>query len=408
VLTAHPTEYGDYVLFGLSPSLLDEYATSSYGLIFEDGKLCPPTLIFSKQQLNEYGDHALFNPLGSQGPEGPPSCPFDEYGTASNNLLFEDGRFSLALNLILADAGIGMETTCSLQNDFTISDAGSGTDIVYYLECDLTAADAGYGSESVSVLTSAVLFYDSGSGTELVSSLQCNLTASDNGSGTDQAALTNQMSIVTDQGTGSDSVVSISFTVTDFGVGAESWGLQCNFTVTDNGSGTDAITALSASFTIQDAGSGIEIFSLTASFTVSDSGVGTDLWAYTVWLYDQGLSIDIAYLTEGIVSLDGVSLPHVQSIGVDEPSILQDLPVMDALPYRRQIGKKGRSLKIQGWTDSLATLEALREYPDGQKHLLLLPTGDSMYVLISGVQTPEDVANYTRYDYTITAVEAID
>jgi hypothetical protein len=65
-------------------------------------------------------------------------------------------------------------------------------------------------------------------------------------------------------------------------------------------------------------------------------------------------------------------------------------------------------LKIQGWTDSLATLETLREYADGQKHFLLLPTGDSMYVLISDVQTPEDVANYTRYDYTITAVEAID
>jgi hypothetical protein len=81
---------------------------------------------------------------------------------------------------------------------------------------------------------------------------------------------------------------------------------------------------------------------------------------------------------------------------------------MDALPYRRQIGKKGRSLKITGWTDSLATLEALREYADGQKHLLLLPTGDSMYVLISDVQTPETAQNYERYDYTITAVEAID
>jgi hypothetical protein len=407
VLTAHTTEYGDYVLFGLSPSLLDEYATTSYGLIFEDGKLCPPTLIFSKQQLNEYGDHALFNPLGSQGPEGPPSCPFDEYGTASNNLLFEDGRFSLALNLILADAGIGMDAA-SPQAQLTIADAGSGTDIVYYLECDLTAADAGQGSESVNVLTSAVLFYDSGSGTDLISSLQCNFTASDSGSGAEQVALTAQLSTVTDQGTGLDSVVSISFTVTDSGVGAESSGLQCDLTVADNGSGVDSITALSASFTVQDAGSGLEAFSLTASFTVSDSGVGTDLWAYTVWVYDQGLAVDIAYLTQGQISLDGVSLPHVLNISVDEPSILQDLNVMDALPYRRQIGKKGRSLKIQGWTDSLATLEALREYTDGQKHLLLLPTGDSMYVLISDVQTPEDVANYTRYDYMITAVEAID
>jgi hypothetical protein len=203
-------------------------------------------------------------------------------------------------------------------------------------------------------------------------------------------------------------VISISFTIQDAGSGVETPSLQVSFTVSDAGSGSDSITSLFASFTVQDAGSGVETFNLTASFTVSDSGVGTDLWAYTVWLYDQGVGVDFAYLTQGQISLDGAALPHVQSVGVDEPSILQDLPVMDALPYRRQIGKKGRSLKIQGWTDSLATLEALREYADGQKHLLLLPTGDSMYVLVSDVQTPEDVANYTRYDYTITAVEAID
>jgi hypothetical protein len=201
VLTAHPTEYGDYVLFGLSPSLLDEYATTSYGLIFEDGKLCPPTLTFSKQQLNEYGDHALFNPLGSMGPEGPPSSPFDEYGTASNNLLFEDGRFSLALNLILADAGIGMDILSSLQEQFAVSDAGSGTDVIYYLECDLTAADAGQGSEFVNVQGGALFFYDSGSGTDLVYYLECDLTAADSGSGADTSSLQNAFT-ASDAGSG--------------------------------------------------------------------------------------------------------------------------------------------------------------------------------------------------------------
>jgi hypothetical protein len=152
----------------------------------------------------------------------------------------------------------------------------------------------------------------------------------------------------------------------------------------------------------------VEIWTGGFNIPVTDSGVGTEYFSKSFAVLEYGMGIDVTWLTQGQISLDGVSLPHILTVSVDEPSILQDLPVMDALPYRRQIGKKGRSLKIQGWTDSLATLEALREYADGQKHLLLLPTGDSMYVLISDVQTPEDAANYDRYNYTITAVEAID
>ena len=81
---------------------------------------------------------------------------------------------------------------------------------------------------------------------------------------------------------------------------------------------------------------------------------------------------------------------------------------MDALPYRKQLGKRGRSLRIQGWTDSFSTLEILRGYADGVKHLLILPTGDSMYVLLSDVRTPENVENYDRYDYEVDAVEVVD
>jgi hypothetical protein len=125
-------------------------------------------------------------------------------------------------------------------------------------------------------------------------------------------------------------------------------------------------------------------------------------------LRDTALGIDITYLSQGKISIDGVALPHVLSIAVAELSIVQDLPVMDALPYRKQLGKRGRSLKIQGWTDSLSTLETLRGYTDGVKHLLILPTGDSMYVLISDVRSPENVENYDRYDYEMDAVEVVD
>ena len=70
--------------------------------------------------------------------------------------------------------------------------------------------------------------------------------------------------------------------------------------------------------------------------------------------------------------------------------------------------KEGRSLRIQGWTDSLSTLETLRGYDDGEKHLLLLPTGDSMNVHVTDVRTPDNVENYGRYDYEMDAVEVVD
>jgi hypothetical protein len=233
-----------------------------------------------------------------------------------------------------------------------------------------------------------------------------------------------------DAGSGSDSVPSlvISLSVQDSGYGADASSLTVSFTASDSGIGSDYWMYPSATMPVSDAGTGADIMALICSFAVSDMGSGADVWTagffvavtdYAIgaevwrvdkafWVYDTALGIEVTYLTEGQISLDGAPLPHILNISVDEPSVLQDLPVMDALPYRRQIGKKSRSFKIQGWTDSLTTLETLREYANGQKHLLLLPRGDSMYVLISDVQTPETPANYERYDYTVTAVEAID
>jgi len=123
---------------------------------------------------------------------------------------------------------------------------------------------------------------------------------------------------------------------------------------------------------------------------------------------DSALGIDFAYLVQDEISVDMVALPHVISINVDEPSILQDLPVMGALPYRKQRGKKGRSIRLQGWTDSLSMLETLRGYDDGQTHVLILPTGDGLQVHVTDVLTPEAVENYKTYDYTLVMVETVD
>ena len=140
------------------------------------------------------------------------------------------------------------------------------------------------------------------------------------------------------------------------------------------------------------------------SFALSDAA---SLEAY-VYVSEPVLLIEVAHRVQGEISLDGIALPHVLKISVEEPSVLQDLPVMDALPYRKQRGKRGRSLRIQGWTDSLATLESLRAYDDGEKHFLILPTGESMYVHVTDVRTPENVEDYDQYAYEMEAFEVVD
>ena len=338
------------------------------------------------------------------------------------------------------DSVLGSEADVEIS--FSIGDAGEGVDI-FGLEAQISKTDSGEGID--------------------VWSATYTIPADDSGVGSEQVDMQAQVP-VEDAGIGSDVIVSIAFTIADAGVGDDVWIYpEASLTVTDEGSGSDVVDSISVSFTVEDSGLGDDVWALVAQISAADSSVGTDVWeypsasipvsdtgicadaptilvsftisetgagaevvscGYSIPVYDSGvgteyfskefpviecaIGVDVTYRILDEISLDGVALPHVLSISVAEPSILQDLPVMDALPYRKQLGKRGRSLTIRGWTDSLSTLETLRAYADGEQHLLLLPTGDSMYVLISDVRTPENVENYDRYDYEIDAAEVID
>jgi hypothetical protein len=185
-----------------------------------------------------------------------------------------------------------------------------------------------------------------------------------------------------------------------------------NINVNDSGTGTDTIASIEERVTVvSENGVGTEtpaIAELLAA--IHDSAIGTDIGSAEEHadFHEKGVGIEVAYIVQNTIGLDDVALPHVLNVDVEEPSIIQDLPIMDGLPYRKQLGKRGRSFRIQGWTDSLTTLETLRGYNDGEKHLLVLPTGDSMMVHVTDVLVPEDVVNYDRYDYTLVMVEVVD
>jgi len=219
------------------------------------------------------------------------------------------------------------------------------------------------------------------------------VTIDETGAGTDAIPSVSAEAVVGESGAGTDAIATV----------------EAATTISESGAGTDVLAAR-ADAAITDSGVGTEALSPQARVTLTDSGTGSEVVTPGILLTmsDQGIGIDFTYRVQGEISLDSTSLPHVLSLNVEEPSIVQDLPVMDALPYRRQLGKKGRSVKIQGWTDSLSTLETLRGYADGNTHLLMLPTGDSIYVLLSDVRTPDNVENYDRYDYEVDAMEVVD
>jgi hypothetical protein len=94
---------------------------------------------------------------------------------------------------------------------------------------------------------------------------------------------------------------------------------------------------------------------------VTDSGIGTDtIVGITEWLTvtDSGLRTDIGYF-QGEIQIDGVALPHVQRIRVAEATVMSSKPVPGALPTRTYLGRQGRTVDIEGWTDSLSTLSWL-------------------------------------------------
>lgn len=172
---------------------------------------------------------------------------------------------------------------------------------------------------------------------------------------------------------------------------------------------TDAITDLTSELpttdtvTLTDAMSVEQILGDFFALTEADATISAELYPD-----EDLLLVEVAYRVQDETSIDAVALPHVLSLSIQEPSVVQDLPVMDALPYRKQRGKQGRRFTIRGWTDSLSTLETLRGYADGEKHLLMLPTGDSMNVHVTDVRTPEVVENYDIYDYELDALEVVD
>jgi hypothetical protein len=297
-----------------------------------------------------------------------------------------------------------------------------GNDVVTYVN----VSDSGAGSESAT-MTATLSAADSGLGTE--SDVAIGPVAADGGVGVDTILATSVEMTVTDAGAGAESpTVNASLSSSDSGVGAETPSIQNQLTETDEGLGTESIVT-SASLTVSESGAGVDTRGVQASIPISDSAVGSDLVSPpsaamtvadsglglenvttpgTLTVNDEGKGAEFAWRTKpSSPMIDALALPHVLSIRIFDPATMSDKKVQGgSLPRRTMVGKPGRVVEVDGWSDSQTEIDALDALRDGERHTFYHPSGDSFGVLVTGFEPSATVDEYDRRTYRLSLAEA--
>ena len=288
----------------------------------------------------------------------------------------------------------------------------------------ISASDSGAGSESVSASISLSV-PDSGVGNE--SGISIGPLGTDVGVGVEAVATSAEMT-VTDAGAGAESpTVDASLSSSDLGVGTDAPLIQNQLTETDVAVGSDS-AEMAASVTVVDSGAGVETPSMLASIPVSDSAVGSEstISSTTLTVADSGLGLEnvttpgtLTVIDEGKGAefawrikpsspmIDALALPHVLSMRISDPATMSDKKVQGgALPRRTMVGKSGRTVEIDGWSDSQTDIDALEALRDGVRRTFYHPSGDSFGVLVTGFEPSRTVDQYNRRTYRLALAEA--
>jgi len=210
-----------------------------------------------------------------------------------------DVLVSINVTVPVSDAGTGADII-SIINSFILADSGSGAEAIL-LKLSRLISDAGSAVEAISIAKSIpILISDSGVGVEALN-IAVAITIPETGTGVDSIAIDSGQTLipVSDSGVGSDSLsIAVATVVNDAGVGADVLSLSISFslsdagvgvdavivsagstpiTVSDSGVGADALVSINVQIPISDSGSAIdEINNILAQLSLIDSGVGTD------------------------------------------------------------------------------------------------------------------------------------
>jgi hypothetical protein len=170
------------------------------------------------------------------------------------------------------------------------------------------------------------------------------------------------------------------------------------------------VPSMQASVPVSDSGHGAESASSTSSLKVTDSAAGTETVATpgTLTVTDEGKGAEFAWrIKPSTPMIDALALPHVLSISIPDPATMSDKKVQGgSLPRRTMIGKPGRTVEINGWSDDQAEIDSLDALRDGVHRTFYHPSGDSFGVLVTGFEPSPTADEYNRRSYRLTLVEA--
>ena len=251
----------------------------------------------------------------------------------------------------------------------------------------VNVSESGTGAEAIGVAVD-VPVSESGASTDTVAGVQASVDIAETGQGSENEIIGGAIDVV-ESGIGSDTVVDIAFSISDSGAGTET-------------------PILEASIPSAESGVGVEVPSVASTLTVEDGGIGTDYatMTWTIEFHETGVGVEFAWRIKDSVLLDSTSLPHVLSIKITDEAQMSDKKIQGgSLPRRKMVGKPGRVVEIQGWSDSQSELDAMDALADGSRRTFIHPSGDSFAVIVTGFDYDRTADQYTRRDYRTTLKE---
>jgi len=285
-----------------------------------------------------------------------------------------------------------------------VSDSGAGSESA---SIDLSVADSGVGTESD--LSISPLGTDAGVGVEAVTT-SAKMTVTDAGAGAESPTVEASIPSM-ESGVGADAPnIENQLTETDNGIGSESPGISASIPVAETGAGVDALEGIATSIPVTDSAVGVDAVSPSSSLTVADSGLGLEnvTTPGTLTVTDEGKGAEFAWrIKPTSPMIDALVLPHVLSIRISDPATMSDKKVQGgSLPRRKMVGKPGRVVEVDGWSDRQTEINALEAPRDGVRRTFYHPSGDSFGVLVTGFEPSRTVDQYNRRLYRLAVAEA--
>jgi hypothetical protein len=304
------------------------------------------------------------------------------------------------------ETGVGSEAI-GLAASIPPTDAGVGADVVATLSVEVPLAETGQGTDEP-LITHSPSLVDSGVGVD-AAAMEGHPSPNDSGAGVETLAV-NAGTGVSEVGASTEAIaLQGQASITDSAAGVESESLAVAIPVSETGAASDS-PSVEAAISLSDALSGVDTPTIAYSLgTVSDNGLGTEniTTPGTLAVTDEGKGAEFAWRTKpSSPMIDDLALPHVLSIIIPDVASISDKKVQGgSLPRRKMVGKEGRNVTIEGWTDEQSEIDALEALMNGVPRTFYHPSGDSFAVLVTAFNPSLRVDEFDRRIYSLTLAE---